>query len=77
LRSHQDNVVIFKLRTNKQLTASDLSELETILAQSGVGAEEDIVRAKQDSQGLGLFVRSLVGLDCEVAKQELGKLIVI
>ena len=77
MRSHQDNVVIFKLRTNKQLTASDLSELETILAQSGVGAEEDIVRAKQDSQGLGLFVRSLVGLDCEVAKQELGKLIVI
>lgn len=75
LRSHQDNVVIFKLRTNKQLTASDLSELETILAQSGVGAEEDIVRAKQESQGLGLFVRSLVGLDREVAKQELGKFI--
>jgi type I restriction enzyme, R subunit len=73
LRSHQDHVVIFKLRTNKQLTSSDLSELETILAQSGVGAEEDIVRAKEESQGLGLFVRSLVGLDREVAKQELGR----
>ncbi|MBD2472389.1 DEAD/DEAH box helicase family protein, partial [Nostoc sp. FACHB-145] len=73
LRSHQDHVVIFKLRTNKQLTSSDLSELETILAQSGVGVEEDIVRAKEESQGLGLFVRSLVGLDREVAKQELGK----
>ncbi|MCC5610482.1 DEAD/DEAH box helicase family protein [Nostoc sp. CHAB 5834] len=73
LRSHQDHVVIFKLRTNKQLTSSDLSELETILAQSGVGEAEDINRAKEDSQGLGLFVRSLVGLDREVAKQEVGK----
>jgi len=72
LRSHQDHVVIFKLRTNKQLTSSDLSELERILAESGVGGEENIVRAKEESQGLGLFVRSLVGLDREVAKQELA-----
>lgn len=73
LRSHQDHVVIFKLRTNKQLTSSDLSELERILAESGVGGAEDIVRAKEESQGLGLFVRSLVGLDREVAKQELAR----
>ena len=73
LRSHQDHVVIFKLRTNKQLTSSDLSELERILAESGVGEREDLDRAKQESQGLGLFVRSLVGLDREIAKQELGK----
>ncbi|MCC2693464.1 DEAD/DEAH box helicase family protein [Nodularia sp. LEGE 04288] len=73
LRAHQDHVVIFKLRTNKQLTASDLSELEKILAESGVGETEDILRAKEESQGLGLFVRSLVGLDREVAKQELAQ----
>ncbi|MHC5863119.1 type I restriction-modification enzyme R subunit C-terminal domain-containing protein, partial [Nostoc sp.] len=73
LRSHQDHVVIFKLRKNLQLTSSDLSELERILAQSSVGEAEDIVRAKEDSQGLGLFVRSLVGLDREVAKQELAR----
>lgn len=73
LREHQDHVVIFKLRTNKQLTSSDLSELERILAESGAGEMEDIVRAKEESQGLGLFVRSLVGLEREVAKQELGR----
>ena len=75
LRGHQDNIVIFKLRTNKQLTASDLSELERILAESGIGETEDINRAKEESQGLGLFVRSLVGLDREVAKQELASFI--
>ena len=73
LRSHQDHVVIFKLRKNLQLTSSDLSELESILAQSGAGEAEDIVRAKEQSQGLGLFVRSLVGLEREVAKQELAR----
>jgi type I restriction enzyme R subunit len=73
LRSHQDHVVIFKLRNNKQLTSSDLSELERILAESGVGEREDLDRAREESQGLGLFVRSLVGLDREIAKQELGK----
>jgi type I restriction enzyme, R subunit len=74
LRSHQDQLVIYKLRTNKQLTATDLSELERILAESGVGKEEDIIQAKE--QGLGLFIRSLVGLDREVAKQEMSKFIV-
>ncbi len=75
LRSHQDHVVIFKLRTNKQLTPSDLAELEKILLENHLGIEEDIIRAKEESQGLGLFVRSLVGLDREVAKQELDKFI--
>jgi type I restriction enzyme R subunit len=73
LRSHQDQIVIFKLRNNKQLTATDLSELETILLENSLGNAEDLDRAKQESQGLGLFVRSLIGLDREVAKQEFGK----
>ncbi|PZU95132.1 MAG: hypothetical protein DCE90_13505 [Pseudanabaena sp.] len=73
LRSHQDQMVIFKLRNNKQLTATDLTELETILLENGLGKPEDLDRAKQESHGLGLFVRSLVGLDREVAKQEFGK----
>jgi len=73
LRSHQDQMVIFKLRNNKQLTETDLSELETILLENGLGNAEDLDRAKQESHGLGLFVRSLIGLDREVAKQEFGK----
>jgi type I restriction enzyme R subunit len=73
LRSHQDQMVIFKLRNNKQLTATDLSELETILLENGLGNADDLDRAKQESHGLGLFVRSLIGLDREVAKQEFGK----
>jgi type I restriction enzyme R subunit len=40
-----------------------------MLAESGVGGVEDIQRAAEESQGLGLFVRSLVGLDRQAAKE--------
>ena len=72
LRAHQDHLAIHKLRMNKALTAADLAELERMLAESGVGGTQDISRAKAESQGLGLFVRSLVGMDREAAKQTLA-----
>jgi type I restriction enzyme, R subunit len=72
LRAHRDDVAIWKLRMNKPLTPIDLAELERMLAESGVGTAEDIERAKRESKGLGLFVRSLVGLDREAAKAALA-----
>jgi len=71
LRSHQDHIAIHKLRMNKALTAADLAELQRMLGDSGIGAAEDIRRAAEESQGLGLFVRSLVGLDRQAAKEAL------
>jgi len=72
LREHQDHVTIHKLRMNRALTATDLAELERMLEQSGIGVAGDIARAKKESHGLGLFVRSLVGLDREAAKEALA-----
>ncbi|MGB9940217.1 DEAD/DEAH box helicase family protein [Methanosarcina sp.] len=72
LLEHQDNTVVYKLRMNIALTSSDLDELEITLSESGVGRKEDIARAKDISHGLGLFVRSLVGMDREAAKQSLA-----
>lgn len=73
LRAHQDHVAVRKLRMNKPLTAADLGELERMLADSGTGGAEDIIRAKTESEGLGLFVRSLVGLDREAAKDAMAE----
>ncbi len=72
LRAHADHVAIHKLRMNKPLTGSDLAELERILAENGVGDAADIAHAKEASDGLGLFVRSLVGLDREAAQGALA-----
>lgn len=69
LRAHQEHVAIHKLRMNRPLTPTDLTELERMLAESGIGGPEYINRAKENSHGLGVFVRSLVGMDRQAAKE--------
>jgi type I restriction enzyme R subunit len=69
LREHESHVAVSKLRMNRPLTPTDLDELERMLRDSGIGTAEDIERAKIDSEGLGLFIRSLVGLDRGAAKE--------
>jgi type I restriction enzyme R subunit len=73
LLAHQDHVAIHKLRMNRALTSADLAELERMLGDAGIGGPEQINQAKETSHGLGLFVRSLVGLDREAAKTALGE----
>ena len=68
LREHHDNIVLQRLRRNKQLTAEDLAELERMLVASG-GQQLDIVWANEHDGGLGIFVRSLVGLDHAAAME--------
>jgi type I restriction enzyme R subunit len=69
LREHQDHGAVHKLRMNLPLSPLDLEELERMLAAHGVGSAEHIQRAREESHGLGVFVRSLIGLDREAAKQ--------
>jgi type I restriction enzyme R subunit len=76
MRAHLDHVVIHKLRMNRRLTSTDLAELQRMLLESGVGAPEDIQRAADEAQGLGLFVRSLVGLDSQAAKRAMAGFLV-
>lgn len=61
LRDHEDHLALQRLRRNLQLTAEDLESLEAMLIESGAGTEADIARAREESHGLGLFVRSLAG----------------
>ena len=43
-----------------------------MLIDSGTGEAADIAQAKEQSAGLGVFVRSLVGLDREAAVEAFG-----
>jgi type I restriction enzyme, R subunit len=67
LKQHQHHVALHRLRRNKALTADDLDGLEQMLIDSGAGDAADIAQAKEESHGLGLFIRSLVGLDRQAA----------
>lgn len=67
VRQHQDNIVIAKLKTNKPLSASDISELENILWNE-IGTKGDY-EAEYGTKPLGEFVREIVGLDMNAAKE--------
>jgi type I restriction enzyme R subunit len=69
LQAHQKEFAIYKLRVNAPLMPGDLEDLERILAANGIGGNGELERAKQESKGLGLFVRSMVGMDREAAKR--------
>ena len=53
------------------MTPSDLQELERIFLEAGLADEDDLSTLNADG-GLGLFIRSLVGLDRSAAKQAIA-----
>ncbi len=74
LKAHEDHIAIQKLKRNVPITASDIAELERILFESdGLGTKEDFERAYGQQEHLGLFIRGLIGLDREAAKQAFGE----
>ncbi|MCU1270386.1 MAG: Type restriction-modification system, restriction subunit [Acidobacteriaceae bacterium] len=68
LKAHEDDPVIHKLRWNEPLTREDLDRLEKMMAQAGAESTDGLKKVRSNGQ-LGLFVRSLVGLDREAAKR--------
>ncbi len=75
LREHESHLSLQRLRRNQALTATDLAELERMLVQAG-GSPEVIKLATEQNHGLGIFIRSLVGLDRETAKQAFSQFVV-
>ncbi|MEV6902153.1 DEAD/DEAH box helicase family protein [Amycolatopsis sp. NPDC051372] len=73
LRTHESHIAIQKLRRNRQITATDLAELERIFIDYGIGTDDEIRRAEAKAGGLGLFLRSLTGLDREAAVGAFGQ----
>jgi type I restriction enzyme R subunit len=72
LREHESDLVIHKLRMNEPLTPTDLKELERMFTNGGLANTEHLEKAKTENDGLGLFVRSLVGLERGAAKKALA-----
>ena len=67
IRQNQDNAIIAKLKTNKPLTSADVKALEEIL-WSELGTKQDYEN-EYGSKPLGEFVREIVGLDMNAAKE--------
>jgi len=69
LTQHQDHVALQKLRRNKQLTPEDLNSLAQMLVASSGDQQVDIAWVEDRAGALGLFIRSLVGLDRAAATE--------
>lgn len=73
LRAEKDTLALRKLRGNQPLTATDLEELGRMLVAAGGSdrPELDWVREHAGAE-LGVFVRSLVGLERQAAEEALA-----
>ena len=67
VRQHTDNAVIAKLKGNIPLNSDDVKALEEILWNE-VGTKQDY-EAEYGQKPLGEFVREIVGLDMNAAKE--------
>lgn len=73
LGSNKESIVIKKIRENKNLTAQEYEELKRILFEE-LGSEKDYVEVYGE-KNIMETIRSLVGLDREVAEREFFKFI--
>ena len=67
VRQHQDHLVIAKLKSNQPLTKLDVELLEKIL-WSEIGTQQEY-ETEYGKKPLGEFVREIVGLDMNAAKE--------
>jgi type I restriction enzyme R subunit len=73
LKEHKGETAVEKIHRNWPITPEDMTELERILVESGVGTVKDCEQARMQAGSFGLFIRSLVGLDRAAAKEAFGK----
>ncbi len=70
IQDHQDQLTIQKLKRNKAITQADLDVLEGLLLEASGMSDVDIYREKiLQEKPLGTFIRELVGLDMNAAKE--------
>jgi len=70
VREHQNHITINKLKHNKPITSLDLEELEKILFENDeTGTRDDFEKAYGTDKPLTYFIRNIVGLDRNAAKE--------
>ncbi len=74
LKAHLGHLALQRLRRGQALTPADVVELQRMLVDAG-GTPELIQKAAEDKFGLGIFIRSLVGMEREAVAQAFSDVI--
>lgn len=70
IQDHQDQLTIQKLKRNKSITQADLDVLEDLLLDASGMSDVEAYREKiLQEKPLGTFIRELIGLDMNAAKE--------
>ncbi|MCX7124246.1 MAG: hypothetical protein NTU49_00540 [Gammaproteobacteria bacterium] len=70
VREHKDHITIRRLMYNQPVTSNDIQGFEEILfSEQGVGNSREQFEKTFGNQSFGQFIRSIVGLDREAAKE--------
>jgi type I restriction enzyme R subunit len=76
LKEQKHNLVISKLRNNILITQEELAYLEELLFEQGsLGSREQFTKAYGE-QGIGRFIRSVLGMEASAARQAFGELLI-
>ncbi|HSH02439.1 MAG TPA: DEAD/DEAH box helicase family protein [Anaerolineae bacterium] len=74
VRDRQNHTVINKIKHGKRLNGADLKMLEAFFFEAEeTGSREEFARAYPEQVQLPAFIRSLVGLDRQAAKERFGE----
>jgi type I restriction enzyme R subunit len=70
IRENENHIAVSKLKYNKPLTIMDINELEKMLFnEKAPGSREDFEKIYGSDKPLGYFIRNIVGLDRNAAKE--------
>lgn len=69
IRNNKHHITIQKLRSNEPITKAELSELEKLLFDGEERGTKEEFSKEYGDQPLGVFIRSIVGLDIKAANE--------
>ncbi len=73
IRQHKHHLTIHKLYSNEPITPAELQELERLLFDGDErGTMEALMEELGDPQPLGVFIRSIIGMDSKAARAAFG-----
>jgi type I restriction enzyme R subunit len=74
IRQFKHHLTIHKLHTNEPITAAELLELERLMFDGDErGTKEALMKELDHPEPLGVFIRKIIGLDVNAARQAFGE----
>ena len=69
IRENQNHITIHRIKTNQPITKTEVGELERIILSLDASITKEVLEKALEGQTLAQFIRSIVGLEINAAKE--------